>query len=479
MNQPKRPPAIIHENAEQDVFVIDIPRSIEAAQQLESSSSSTWWQQDRSEPRLLSCAAMDAPYPGPSTEPKSESARQRLLKQIPVSEREFQASIVPVISGALESVRKHNPRMSWCFPRRVSSTDEYTDFENGEEVGPPEEPGAVSRKRKRERPSSWDDDWTAEQKESSNILSASSEPPVILAPGVNSFESISPIQGSIVQNPSACSVVLRIKTPLVSAVTIPPKSSFLLAHLPSRSSPLPRFSSLSSTYPKFNKFNLIIFDPPWPNRSVRRSAHYSSSTSYDDLRPLIKELITMHLDYPGRPTRTPSSPNPGIVGIWTTNTPKSRGTVHHIFGSHGLEAFEEWIWVKCTSAGEPVLPLNGLWRKPYEVILWGRGTTSNPEGGPTAQVKRRVIFGVPDIHSRKPSLKELVERIFFTDRPTSSCSRGDTEMERTNQEYRRETVREYAALEVFARNLTAGWWACGDEVLRFNHERWWTDRPNE
>jgi hypothetical protein len=31
----------------------------------------------------------------------------------------------------------------------------------------------------------------------------------------------------------------------------------------------------------------------------------------------------------------------------------------------------------------------------------------------------------------------------------------------------------YSALEVFARNLTAGWWACGDEVLKFNQDTWW------
>ncbi len=34
---------------------------------------------------------------------------------------------------------------------------------------------------------------------------------------------------------------------------------------------------------------------------------------------------------------------------------------------------------------------------------------------------------------------------------------------------------DYQALEIFARNLTAGWWSCGDEVLKFNWEGCWTE----
>ena len=66
-------------------------------------------------------------------------------------------------------------------------------------------------------------------------------------------------------------------------------------------------------------------------------------------------------------------------------------------------------------------------------------------------ITRRVIAAVPDVHSRKPGLRELFERMFF------STSTG------------------YSALEVFARNLTAGWWACGNEVLKFTEEGWWVD----
>ena len=33
----------------------------------------------------------------------------------------------------------------------------------------------------------------------------------------------------------------------------------------------------------------------------------------------------------------------------------------------------------------------------------------------------------------------------------------------------------YVAMEVFARNLTAGWWGCGNEVMKFNDEGCWVD----
>lgn len=144
--------------------------------------------------------------------------------------------------------------------------------------------------------------------------------------------------------------------------------------------------------------------------------------------------------------------------------------------------------------GEPVYAIDGLWRKPYEVLLLGqkmdddnthrsddRGddhhhhhppnpqpepqtkaeadrngvsttTSNNNEKESRPPIKRRLIVAVPDVHSRKPCLQELVE-------PLIRDRIGDG--------------REYRALEVFARHLTAGWWALGDEVLKFNWEGHW------
>jgi N6-adenosine-specific RNA methylase IME4 len=37
----------------------------------------------------------------------------------------------------------------------------------------------------------------------------------------------------------------------------------------------------------------------------------------------------------------------------------------------------------------------------------------------------------------------------------------------------------YEAIEVFARNLTAGWWGWGDEVLLFQRRECWVDEEEE
>ncbi len=55
-----------------------------------------------------------------------------------------------------------------------------------------------------------------------------------------------------------------------------------------------------------------------------------------------------------------------------------------------------------------------------------------------------MILAVPDVHSRKPNLRALLG-----------------------------VPHDGAGLEVFARNLTAGWWGWGDEALLFQHRRHW------
>ena len=38
--------------------------------------------------------------------------------------------------------------------------------------------------------------------------------------------------------------------------------------------------------------------------------------------------------------------------------------------------------------------------------------------------------------------------------------------------------KKYLALEIFARNLTAGWWSWGDEVLEYQKKKYWIE-PQE
>jgi len=127
----------------------------------------------------------------------------------------------------------------------------------------------------------------------------------------------------------------------------------------------------------------------------------------------------------------------GLVAVWITNKASVRSRTITLLRQSGLTLFEEWVWLKTTVQGEPESALSGLWRKPYEVLLFFRRHRAHDKVIP----KRRIIVGVPDLHSRKPCLKELIEAVFG--------------------------LVDYQALEVFARHLVTGWWSWGDEVLKF------------
>lgn len=196
-----------------------------------------------------------------------------------------------------------------------------------------------------------------------------------------------------------------------------------------------------------HKFDLVVMDPPWPNSSVTR-ARKSAKSGYDtalsmwDLRQLLFEMdIDILLN------------DQGLVGIWITNNKAARELVlgdDGLFESWNVTLEEEWLWVKTTRSGDPVTSLRSLWRKPYEVFLLGRKHISQDlDVGKDPHVKRRVIASAPDLHSRKPCLKELLGPLM----PDPVA---------------------YRALEIFARYLVAGWWSWGNEVLKFNHESYWT-----
>jgi N6-adenosine-specific RNA methylase IME4 len=137
--------------------------------------------------------------------------------------------------------------------------------------------------------------------------------------------------------------------------------------------------------------------------------------------------------------------------VWTASA-ASRAAVRGpggVFDALGMVPFEEWVWAKVTRGGEPVTPLDGVWRRPYEVLHLGRVRSAEASPDSPEPVVRRVVVAVPDLHSRKPCLKELFELLHMP--------------------------ADYHALEVFARNLTAGWHAWGNEAILFNWDGHWTD----
>ena len=202
--------------------------------------------------------------------------------------------------------------------------------------------------------------------------------------------------------------------------------------------------------PSTPQFSLILLDPPWPNRSAKRkrkatssSIHrYTTQSSLTRSRRLLSKIPISSLLAPD-----------GLVGIWVTNSPGA----HNLLKMNGgiiqddwrLEVVAEWTWLKVTIAGDPIFALTSEHRKPWEKLLVARrlkradSSTSKP-----LPVRNKIIIAVPDVHSRKPNLRQLFEPFL---------GRG------------------YRGLEIFARNLTSGWWAWGDQVLMFQAQRYWTE----
>ncbi|KAJ5179889.1 hypothetical protein N7492_003099 [Penicillium capsulatum] len=474
--------SILFQNEAKSLFLIDIPHSIALAQDLPpkptADQDTSSQQKERflaRRKRLLSKPPLEAPYPS-SNEPRKEAARAKVLESIPPGERRFHGDFIrPLVNAALHDLHDNysTRQCQWCLPRYV--------IDSGEDVG------SGARKRKNE---SLEENESFERPDSSNTAKKSCDssynvPPLILSTtSTNTFSSRSDLRG-VVKNPSLDSAVLSIKTSQrgdtsgFSEYLVPPKSCFVHCTLPLASA-TPIDNPIPGITPS-QKFNLIVFDPPWPNRSVRRSGHYKTYnyTEMDILTQRLQDILRVHAhDQSSEPSAQTSRHDPPkesqktIAAIWITNSRNARQAAYAAMLSTGFRVSEEWIWIKTTVDGQPVSPVDGLWKRPYEILVVGKKTvlsqppvihsllSSPPDldsmGIDPESIKRRVIAAVPDLHSRKPCLKEIFEKLFYMTAPPE---------ERTRQPY--------TGLEVFARNLTAGWWACGNEVLKFNDRKYW------
>ena len=362
---------ILYQNSDSTVILIDIPCSIEVAQGAVSQ-------------RLLSSKPIEHPFP--SVEPRSEKARAN-LGAVSIEELLLQKHI----QLSLDHLRSEW-RGEWCLPRQIKSVE----AENEE----------TWRKRKR----------TAAKDEDTSTSKPTETPKAVE-----------------IEVQEEC--FFRNSTAVFTNISV--GSDKYMIRLPSNSTAL--CGDINATIGIFQShapnFDLIILDPPWPNRSARRKKSYGISYGNHEIKALLSLLpLIDHLT------------EDAFIGIWITNKLAFRDIVlgeGGLFEGWGIQLVEEWIWLKVTSAGEPISELGSMWRKPYEVLLVGRRGAF-----PDSDVKRRVLVGVPDLHSRKPNLKRIFEQLM---------------------------KEKYEALEVFARNLTSGWWAWGNEVLKFQSDECWID----
>lgn len=368
---------ILWQNDDQTITLIDVPRSIEEAQGYNGINP---------ERKIVSSRLLTAPYP--STEPKSakalNAAPEPPLEDLLI-QRHLQISL---------DVLKSVPGIVWALPRHIAVTDEAIISSPG-------------TKRRLE------DDADIP-------TSASQQPSQALDLNLDMYST------EVFHNPKL-TIESTYSTFGPGTSYIPPLSSFILGNLE---------SSLDTFSVGAPKFDVVVMDPPWPNRSARRKRAYGTERDGMEIHQLLQTIpLRDHLN------------EGALVGVWVTNRAAFKDALlesQGLFDQWDVQLVEEWAWLKITSSGEPMSAIDGTWRKPYEVLLLGKRRHAG-SAFPT-EIKRRVIVAVADLHSRKPNVKSLLEPLL---------------------------PKQYRGLEVFARNLTAGWWAWGNEVLKFQHESNW------
>ncbi|OBT62814.1 hypothetical protein VE03_07682 [Pseudogymnoascus sp. 23342-1-I1] len=434
---------ILWQNEDHTVTLLDIPRSLELAQQFEYPS----------ERKLWSSPPLEQPYP--SLEPKSRKALAA-LKSPGINDLILHRILTLALEEAGEAVGKNKGLLSWCLPRLC--------YDENQSSLPDERP---------------------EKRHHTNHAAGIASNDASALPASPSVPSYPYSSSQGVDTDSLPSSTFPFfNNSLGRTVTLSPPGSNSPAIIPIDSTYI--HGEIVSTIPIFiqnaPQFPLIILDPPWPNRSARRAGCYQTSYGLSEISTLLSRI----------PIESKLEKN-GLVGVWVTNKESFRDLLlgkdgdGGLFGEWGVELVEEWVWLKVTANGEPMSPIGGTWRKPFEILLVGRKFSSEEmnmdpcevdakteldevsderKGGEDVRtseeqpiiiptpVKRRVIIAVPDMHSRKPNLMA----VFAPMLPRSPIPPR--------------------SLEIFARNLTAYSWAWGDEVLKFQRVEHWTECAN-
>ncbi|XP_059622008.1 N(6)-adenine-specific methyltransferase METTL4 [Phlebotomus argentipes] len=192
---------------------------------------------------------------------------------------------------------------------------------------------------------------------------------------------------------------------------------------------------MESFLPLGEEFDLVVMDPPWWNKYIRRVRRANKSISYNML--FNDDVADMPL---GRLTSCRA-----IVAIWCTNNKSHLEDVATKFIPRwGLKLITQWLWMKVTKQGEPICSFGEEEKKqPFERIIVAAKDT--PENTSLIEKIPRdlMLVSIPSsIHSHKPPLLDIFKSFLP---PEPKC------------------------LEIFARYLTPGFASVGLEVLKLQH----------
>nr|ALS04285.1 methyltransferase-like protein 4-like protein [Acartia pacifica] len=198
------------------------------------------------------------------------------------------------------------------------------------------------------------------------------------------------------------------------------------------------------------KFNIILMDPPWENKHVKRVKLSHSGYSMLDNNQIGRLPIDQLL-----------SPDDGLVVIWCSDNTRHRDAVQSWLLTWNLALTAKWYWLKVTKYGELICDFSQH-KNPYEVIFLATPLTSSNDNLKNLP-DNLVIISVPSgIHSHKPPLDALLQRYLQSPSSTqdSSCASGQ----------------KCKKLEIFAQYLQPNWVSVGNEACKLNHRTLFTSK---
>ncbi|KAL8466611.1 hypothetical protein ACS0TY_035601 [Phlomoides rotata] len=239
--------------------------------------------------------------------------------------------------------------------------------------------------------------------------------------GVESdYQRVVPVFDNLVANEGADEIESEL---LDHKYILPKKSCFYMSDLRQIHNLIPVESDRG--------FNLIMIDPPWENSSAHQKQKYQTMPNRHFLSLPVKQI-----------THTCGA----LVALWVTNREKLRKFVEiELFPKWGVEYAATFYWLKVKADGLLISELDLFHHRPYECLLLGYSH------GKMMRLKRipdnQVFISVPGDYSRKPPIGELLMDYVPGFKP-ARC------------------------IELFAREMIAGWTSWGNEPLHFQDSRY-------
>lgn len=202
-------------------------------------------------------------------------------------------------------------------------------------------------------------------------------------------------------------------------VLLPPRCRFALADV----------RRLHRCTPALGRFQLIVMDPPWVNKSVERGKQYATFHHTELLKVDVPAL---------------ADADECVLGIWVTNRPQYTAFVlETLLPRWGFTLHDTWYWLKVCANGDLVTPLTSPHRLPFEKLLVAF-RCADPERANRLRARLgadpQLVVSVPQRHSWKPP-----PEWFFRDAIAGGSSGS-------------------GKLDLFARELRPDWTSVGNEV---------------